>query len=375
MMKVMHYFWIVFSALPLFAVADLEKQSPAFVEANSPIETVSNTGPSDPPQPPALPPSFAMPGEYNGRARLAITGEYLYLKTQEEELGYGTTSLNATTQALTDPLSVLNGRVLRMNPGFNSGVRLAATYLIPDTDWNLRVTWMEYSNQTSASTSNYLWPFLLNQTWDPPFASSASGTWDLHLNQLDGDFAVYCFSNQWISLTPRIGVRGAWISQNLDVTYQNVDFTGLTITNVVYSFVKSNNSSTFSGAGLLAGVDVNWVFGKGFSFYTNGTAALLWSTFDLLQRELIPAGTYRSTLNNKVRDVSPVLDLAAGVQWETTAFQGRWLFQCQVGWEEHIWFHQNQFDRFIDTQVMGSVFSDNGNLGLSGVVASLKIGF
>ena len=170
-----------------------------------------------------------------------------------------------------------------------------------------------------------------------------------------------------------MGGGGVWIDQTIDVTYNNVIFQNGIST--IHSSIQSNNQSNCSGVGLLGSIDIDWVFGKGFSLYTNGAVALLWSSFNIQVNEILPNGTSRATVTDPLQTTSPVLDLSAGVQWETTLLKDRLLLQIQLGWEEHLWFDQNQFDRSMDSQTVGVYMNTNGNLGLSGLTASLSLGF
>jgi hypothetical protein len=49
------------------------------------------------------------------------------------------------------------------------------------------------------------------------------------------------------------------------------------------------------------------------------------------------------SLKNRVRDVTPVLELGIGLFFEWPFHNEDYMFQLEAGWENQIWFDQNQF--------------------------------
>jgi len=103
----------------------------------------------------------------------------------------------------------------------------------------------------------------------------------------------------------------------------------------------------FFGVGLRAGLDAVWYFAKHFGLYGDVACAALWSDFDNSRKDSFSSSavTKYQTMDNDASSsmLAEVLELGLGLRYDTTFHRGDHQFYFQVGWEQQIWFDQNQF--------------------------------
>ena len=114
---------------------------------------------------------------------------------------------------------------------------------------------------------------------------------------------------------------------------------------------KVDLDNDFKGVGLRAGFNTVWNFGCGWGLYGNLAASIVYGRFSLDHDEEIREA---SSPHNKIkileteesfRTSRAMLDLALGVQWASLFCDCQYGFIVQLGWEHHLFFHQNQLWR------------------------------
>ncbi|NGX59174.1 MAG: hypothetical protein KR126chlam3_00321 [Chlamydiae bacterium] len=107
----------------------------------------------------------------------------------------------------------------------------------------------------------------------------------------------------------------------------------------------------FKGVGLRAGFDTIWNFGCGWGLYGNLAASIVYGRFSLDHDEEIREA---SSPHNKIKILETeesfhasraMLDFALGIQWASLFCDCQYGFTVQLGFEQHIFFHQNQLWR------------------------------
>ncbi len=96
----------------------------------------------------------------------------------------------------------------------------------------------------------------------------------------------------------------------------------------------------------------------------------MWSDFDVNRKDSYQDAVTASfhpvhNRNHSNAPLTEVLELGIGFRYDTTFFVGDYAFYLQAGWEEQIWFDQNQF---LDL----SRDASGGNLSFQGL--SVKAG-
>ncbi len=306
-----------------------------------------------------------------------LYGDLLYWKAAEQGLSYALQSPNFTSFppfAQNDLTKGVKGEISRLKSDYQLGYRLGATLLLPYDGWDVEGIWTSYHashhNSVSQRPNQVVFAFWLNQNFSPT-ALSATAHWDLHFNTLDVAVGRAFFAGRALSLRPFFGFRAAWIEQDLHFTYRQITFSDGT----TEAWIRSHHRNNFQGYGLLAGFNGKWDLGWGFALLGNFAASLLWSDFDLAQFEKNANHTPRSHLKQDKQILTPQLQLLGGASWEVSFYRDRLYLQCYAGWEEQLWFDQNQLNRFLDNINIGLTYFEKGDLSFSGLTAGIKFGF
>lgn len=300
-----------------------------------------------------------------------VMGEYLYLQAKEEGLEYALPDSTGNTGPIAGQGVV--GRVHRIEPKFHSGYRVGAGYLLPHRKGLFSAQWMHYSgshdDHAKELVGEGIWPFWLNQ-FNAPSAQTAHAHWHLDMDVFDLQIGTPFRVKNFLTLQPFAGFRAAWIDQDLDVNYRNIMFVEKGTST---PFIKSDNDIHFHGYGICGGLNTKWKIWRGFSFFANGSASLLWSRLKTSQKEKLVDGSLRSNIHDRLFTTTPVFEFMAGLAWE---YEWKSVgLELHFGWEEQIWLHQNMLSRYIDSFTHGATMTANGNLSLAGYNARASLRF
>src|SRR3989344_7159882 len=227
-----------------------------------------------------------------------VEGKFLYLQAEEEGLAYG--SRSQITSTAPTGLGVSDEGTI--SPGYHPGLSLSIGTNEREKNWDFYLRWT-YFQQTSTSflsaqTGKHVWPFWLNNSQTSnavvPIANSASASWNLHCNVADIEMGSSFSPSEHLSLRPFFSVRGSWIAQKFNATYNSVNFSDL----FLIPSITSYNTNHFQGYGLRIGMDSFWDMGVGLSLFVIGSASLLSGYFSLSQQEIMSDGTLRSDIQN-----------------------------------------------------------------------------
>ncbi len=302
---------------------------------------------------------------------LVFMGDFLYLKAEEDNLEYALQS----AAPIADLVTLTQGKVHRISTDYEPGFRAGLGFLIPHDEWDLYFIWTCYRTHENASVSalpgEIIYPTMLN-IFQNPQATSASSSWHLNFNTGDIEVGRSFFAGRFFTLRPFASARGAWIHQGINANYGNVLYNS---TAASFTSVKAHNTSSMRAFGLRLGVDVDWELGDGWNIFFNGSGSLLWSEFNINQKETLPDGTRINQIGNHLHAVTPVMEIAGGLSWGRYLFQHRYFLKIHAGWEEQIWFAQNRFSRMMDDVNPGSLVFNSGDLSLSGLNVGATLGF
>ncbi len=320
---------------------------------------------------------------------LFLQGDVILWQASESGLGYAVTNNNSTTY--------VNGGSIR-NPHFqwDWGFKVGAGYNIPHDGWDLFLDWTRFyasssDTHTSAPSGGAVFPSLVNtavlrEGVPGPISAgfaSASARWRLHMNLLDLEMGREFYVSKWLTLRPHAGLRSAWLRQRYNVGYYNGPVLQAG-TNVLGQNLYVHMRNNFWGMGLRGGLCANWGLGSGFSLFSDFASALLLGHFRIYQLETdtstSPIQT-RLNVSSKYRATRATVDMAMGLRYEHTFANDSFGLMVQLGWEQHLFFSQNQLSRFFGTNLTGvhnysGVFATNqGDLNTQGVTLSIKFDF
>jgi hypothetical protein len=325
----------------------------------------------------------AMPQIQNGMDwSVFLTADALYWRASEDNLEYAIEANRALSE--TAPTQRLRGEaeIKDLEFNFDWGFRAGLGFVLPHDGWDLYFNYTYFFADSHAKTdkahdtANALYPH-----WTDPLTQSfgenvntINADWGLHLNLIDGTIGRKFATSKWLALRPFAGVRGLWIHEKYKLEHSGGNFAPNDITAYGEDTVDMKNKSW--GVGAVAGLDTQWNFAKEWSFYANFGLSVLYGHFKVEQEERIKKGD--TLVYDLERDSfhkgRTIADVAFGLRWDRMFSDGRFHFGLQLGWEEHVFFNQNQFIRFSDDFVPG-VFGSGGDLTLQGATLSACFGF
>lgn len=268
---------------------------------------------------------------------------------------------------------------------YNTGLRLGMDFDMPYDGWDVNLTWLSFTAHADASTNaegnrelfatrlNAQIPSFITNGVAPfpfPIYTEADAHWKSHLNQIDLDLGREFFVSKWLTLRPHVGIRTTWLRQRLHTDYSDAialaGFPSMPDTEV-------SEKNKWWGIGLEGGLNTQWTLGAGISLYGDITAAIE-SGFHKVRTKQEVNGFANDFENNKdsTRIARPILDLQLGIRWDSNFADNSYNFGLHAGWEEHIYFSQNQFH----TDASLTQFAANqGDLTYHGVTIGAHLNF
>ena len=306
---------------------------------------------------------------------LFFTGDVLLWQAHEDGLPLFIENKN---NGLTENLN--DAHTKNLDWAWDWGFRLGAGYNTPHDGWDLYLNWMRVYGRAKASEhvdiDDTLWPTLSHSgavfngvSGAGPY-EKARAHWNLQLNQIDFELGREFFISKWMTLRPHIGLRTDWINQKLHLRYK--DFEGNPDQD--YELRLRNH---FWGLGLAAGLDTQWGLGCGFSIFGNGSVACLYGFHKLDRDDKLSNDTSFKyvDLNDNYRISRVVGDLELGIRWDKMFQDDEFHLGLQAGWENHVYFGQNQFPRFVGDVAIGNMIANQGDLTFQGWTVSARFDF
>lgn len=251
------------------------------------------------------------------------------------------------------------------------GVRLGIGWNTPHDGWDVCANWTYFHSKAQSHThagKGSLYPVLIAPYFSEDTAVgipySARSKLSFDLNMIDLELGREFFVSKWLTLRPFIGPRTAWIYQDMNVHYKGFEEGN-------YRVDMSNN---YWGIGVRPGLNTQWGLGCGFSFFGNTALSLLYGFFDVDQTQSVSRTTYIDN-NHSTRVGRAIAEIQLGVRWERMFADDRCHFSVQAGWENFMFFGQNQFDRFVDDFNPGVFVANQGDLTIQGYTLAFRLDF
>ncbi len=310
--------------------------------------------------------------EVSNGVNLYLTGDYLYWIAQETGLNYafktGFLPLSFTPQG--------EGEDHYPQFSFDPGFRIGLGWNWPHDGWDLCAQWTRFhtaaSDHTETTSTKVVLPAFANpEAAVFPFAKAHAHI-RIQLNQIDTDLGREFYVSKWLTLKPTLGIRTLWIDQRYTATYEGAITTNASPYN---QMIFINDSF---GVGLKAGLSTQWELGWGFSFFGIGDFALVYDRFEVeRQSTFITAGPSPATVTSSAKDDfyigRCVADLSLGLRWDYLLAHDRIHVALQAGWEEHLFFGQNQMYYLEPFQGIRDTF--NKDLTTQGLGLSARMDF
>ncbi len=310
-------------------------------------------------------------------ADLFISADFIYWRCHENGLGYVIKNNGGTFAGLGVGGTLTGGQIKNVRPDWRPGFKVGVGYNLDHDGWDVFANYTWYygheHSETFVPIGGTLIPAFTNPAVMSPAmsANEAEAHWKLHLNVIDLELGREFFVSRCLTLRPFGGLKTAWLSQTLTTEYDYLVSGAMTT-------LEPKMSSNFWGIGLMGGLETEWKFSEGWSIYANGDIALLYGYYTLRDREYAITPTSKTT-NLKVKDNftigRAITDLAAGLRWEEMFSCDTFRLRIQGGWEQHMYFGQNQFIKFTDSLEQGVFVSNQGDISFEGWALNVQIDF
>ena len=248
------------------------------------------------------------------------------------------------------------------------GWRFGAGYNIPRDGWDLSLIWTHIENHAQGTT--HRGDELLFKIWsvaahvgDVFNPKEANAHWNVHLDQVDLDLGRQFYVGRYLTLRPNAGMRSSWIFQDYDVDFEGIN-----------GKQKSHMTNKFWGMGFFAGLDSDWMLGRGFSLFGDAGFAVLLGYFDVDQHGTFNGSTI-SKISKSFRTGRPIFDLDLGLKWSKKIYSDRFAIGFKVGYEYHLYFNQNQYLLSSGNDNFELFNPVNGDLTYQGVTFSGQFDF
>jgi hypothetical protein len=306
---------------------------------------------------------------------LFLIGEFLWWKAEEDGLTFSYKTNNPTGQLTDNKI-----RLEEMDFEWDYGFRVGGGFNIPHDRWDISFFWTNLDTESkthkNADDGNGLFPYWAfpNGIAGGEFFNRADAKWKLFLNIGDIELGKDFYVGKSLSVHPFVGPRTAWIDQEFNVKYLTAPF----LPDQTIDIIKMKKCD-YWGLGPRIGMDMQWWLTRLFNIYASAAISLLYGEFHIHQKEqaeIVELDALQEPLNfrNSFHISRPITDLAIGLGWDTQFAHDRLHIGLKVGWEQHVFFDQNQFIRFVSSST-NSLLSNRGDLSTEGLTASLRLDF
>ncbi len=288
----------------------------------------------------------AQPWVKNGMAEPYLEADFIYWEVQEDGLEFAAAGYGTFDQPVNSRGKIYYPK-FKKSPGFRVGVGVNLAH--DGWDLFLRYTWL-YSRAKNSQEGSFIPLWVEGPT---PFLSEITETkvdWNIHLDVLDLEWGRNFYISRFLTLRPFFGLKGYWSDQ----TYDNHNSGSFVENNQRLAGVKRTHFIQDAwGIGVRFGLNGVWYIKKNWSVFGGGVLANEWSRFDLRRRDTGRAIDRSSEetlvhLRSKEYHMVPIIELTAGIRWETWFSNADYHALIQAGWEEQIWFYFNQMKGVYD---------------------------
>lgn len=272
----------------------------------------------------------------------------------------------ANDYAIVDPNNNLapEGRIRDVNfPDSDSALRASVGYRPRNSEWELLFTYMYLNtNDNAASTAppgGVVYPTLTRPGVVDRVGLGIANA-GVNLNVFDLETARTFRIDDGFTFRLGMGPRFANMTNTVLGAYFGGDANG----------AVARSRTNFDGAGLTAGVQGDWIVGRGLRFFGRARGSIIMADFC---DSLTETNDFGQTVNAAVREhymqTVPVLELASGVAWEYRSMR------IAVGYEIQNWFNVVNEPTFVDTFAEGKIGRRQSDLGIEGFFVQFGVSF
>jgi hypothetical protein len=259
---------------------------------------------------------------------------------------------------------------------YNPGMRFGIGFYLDHDAWNVDFNWTwlnitDYKHGNSNTAGGAILPMWLTGDDTPAtlFGARTSAVWDASYNTIDARLAKPYHVSRYLIFNPHFGIRAAWIDQHFSVDYGGTN--GMALTRTIH-----HGDNDFWGIGARAGIDTDWVLGKGWCLFGNIAASMLFGKFEVDQNMTYPASQSGEGFDLKYDfyQNTPNFEIAIGIGWGRYFDKNKYHVGLKAAYEFHEWWDQLNMRRFWDGAIhYTNVVVSRGNLTLNGFSLRLQL--
>jgi len=329
----------------------------------------------------------------NGDLFINISG--FYWKANEDGLEYAIENDNSAALIMGENNHILvNSDFKSPNFDWEFGFKAGFGYNSPCDGWDIGLYWTRYDGRASSHIEAEdldsqsilpIWSNLYAPTFGgiSIFATDSKTDWKLQLNLIDIELGRESWNSRYLTLRPHVGIRLGYIDQDYDIIYSGGSWSDSNI--LATGNVKLEND--FKGVGLRGGLDSIWNLGCGWALYADFALSLMNGRFKIDHEESL-RGTESPFNKDKLLETSNsfhstkmIADFAFGLQWSSLICDCKYGLLVALGYEQHLFFDQNQLWRIAivqgnETEEFNNIYQQGrGDLSTQGWTLSAGFDF
>lgn len=242
---------------------------------------------------------------------------------------------------------------------YNPGVRVGIGFFLDHDAWNLDFTWTwlnitDYKHANATTSGGVAIPQWILGAGTPAaqIGTRSSAVWDADYDTIDLRLGKPFHISRYVVFNPHFGARIGWIDQHFSCDYNGTGNSTRTI---------HHADNDFWGVGARAGIDTDWILGKGWCLFGNISGSMLFGRFEIDQNMTIPTGSSADGFDIKYDFYQnvPNFEMALGIGWGQYFDNNRYHVALRAAYEFVEWFDQLNLRKF-----------SSGSTGISGGSAS-----
>lgn len=312
-----------------------------------------------------LNPAYSAPAriDVQGAWDAYISADFLYWQTMIDDTAY---AISSTKTSGSYPPQ--DGHFIYPKFKWRPGVKVGLGFNFDRDDWNLFFEWTHMLGRGSGSTARPDTGVLIPQSAFLDEAlpvisktcSDASMNGRQNYNTVDMNIGRPYYSGKHLVFKPFIGVRGAWIRNNVTEQYNHLNLTYSYVSNDVLTVAtltdgdwsKIKAKQRMWGLGPRVGLDSDWLLGCGCRFFNKTSGSLLFertkNSFEHTVSDDIISdiSRYYDDLDNPILSIKasklnlfrPNINTVLGLGWGTYFDHHNWHFDISAAYELNYWF-------------------------------------
>jgi len=320
---------------------------------------------------------------------LTLSADGLYWNAHQEGMEYAIGNevhvpvLNPSPEELQRLNNLINAKYEIPRSNWEFGYRFGFNYSNPCDGWDVGIQWTHFhtrsnihveTNPSENESLIALWSAFSPAQGQTTFARDIETSWKVALNVVDLELGREFWISPLLSLRPFMALRYASLFQDLDIEHKGGSWSPRMspAQDPFHGEVQLDND--YKGIGIQSGLDTTWRIGCGWALYGHIAGSILYGCFSINHDEQIRLAispfdkTKILSTKDHFRASRAVLDLSLGVQWATLICDCKYGVAARLGWEHHLFFHQNQMWSVvrIEAEQSGRLSTLNASLNPSG---------